>query len=148
MTQNTANDTRNWRDSKIPQWAKAQIQQELITGALRWPSEPKPQPLSFGYGSHDSMVGSVIAGTYWRLVGDTASKFVVRPALKDDKTYKRYVFNRAPDNPLGKFSDEVVRGPWFKTEREACLFALWDKCEDAAKVLYGLHQSVLKLPLE
>lgn len=40
---------RNWREAKIPQWAKDAIKAEMKTDALRaalsWPTEAKPEPL-------------------------------------------------------------------------------------------------------
>lgn len=142
MSQNTVNDVRTWRDSKMPEWARDSVRQELIQAALSWPLEPKPKPLPFGFGSHDSMVGSVQPGVYWQNSIGFVSKFAVRLRVKGDMGFSRLVFNRNPDNPLSKWSNDVVRGPWFRTEKDACLFVLWEKCEDASRLLFSLKETV------
>jgi hypothetical protein len=44
-------DTRDWRDAKLPQWARDAVQTEIdqwrLTAALSWPTEAKPEPLPF-----------------------------------------------------------------------------------------------------
>ena len=143
MSRNTVSDVRNWRESKLPQWVRDSIREELIHASLSWPSEPKPQALSFGFGSHDSMVGSVEPGVYWAMFAEGFPfKFAVRLREVGDPSHSAFVFKRNPDNPLSKWTNDVVRGPWFKTERDAYLHHLWEQCEESAKKLYALKEKV------
>ena len=142
MNQNTVKDERNWRDSKIPQWAKDQIQIELTSSSLRWPLEPKPSPLPFGYASYNRRVGSIEPGVYWWLSGKYPFKFEVRKITRQPSGWIDFEFNIHPDRDDSKFTSTPVNGPWFNTEREAKLYLLWKRCEEMAKELYDLTEKV------
>lgn len=142
MSQNTVKDARTWRDSKMPEWVKDSVRQELIQAALRWPSEPKPKPLPFGFGSHDSMVGSVQPGVYWHTQGGYPTKFAIR--LRDENEVPAHRHYRLKEllGDTRPWNFNYLRGPWFRTEKEARLFILWEKCEEFSKMLFSLSEKV------
>tara|TARA_R110000787_G_scaffold42047_1_gene103358 strand:+ start:23 stop:457 length:435 start_codon:yes stop_codon:yes gene_type:complete len=127
-------ENRDWREAK-PKWAidaaTAEIAQWQITAALAWPQEARPEPLPFGWGGYDQPYGTPEPGTYWNN-GRYASRVEIREKVKGDVTWKRWLFR---EGGREEWTTSVVRGPLYATEREACLAALWNSCEAAAKLL-------------
>lgn len=142
MSQNTVKDVRTWRDSKMPEWAKDSVRQELIQAALRWPSEARPHHLPFGFGAHDSMVGSVQPGVYWHVEGGFPTKFAIRLREEDELPAYRHYRTKALLNDDRPWSINYPRGPWFRTEKDARLHILWERCEEFSKTLFALSEKV------
>lgn len=139
-------DERNWREAKIPQWAKDSIAAELtqyqMTAALAWPTEPKPEPLPFRWGDYDREYGTPIAGTYWNAVWSIGSGRVSKVHLDRNEgkvqRWKYWLFSSDGEN----WSTSAVRGPMFANEHDARLWLLWEACEEFARKLMKLREAV------
>ncbi len=132
---------RHWKEAKIPAWASTAISAEIdawkLTAALSWPREAKPEPLPFRWGDYDRLFGTPVAGEYWAVIGSRMVHFYLRPANELlHKTWKTWAFSDDGE----KWTDYVVRGPLFATERDARLFLHWKACEDSAKLLMEFLQ--------
>lgn len=123
-------EKRNWRDAKIPQWVKDSVQADLeayeVTAALSWPTEPKPQPVFWGSG-YGQVRGTPEEGTFWRQHGawDPVQVSVMMGATR----------------PIIDGSKESIRTGemFFRSEHDARLYVLWDRCEQYAKELAKLR---------
>lgn len=120
---------RNWREAKIPQWAKDSIEKELERSALSWPSDPDPIPLPFEWGPYDRLTGEPVPGEYWCFHGWTVHHVFIRKA--EGRTWKAWEFSRDGE----KWTDSIQRGPLFQTSRDAHLAHLWAKCRECAREL-------------
>ena len=126
---------RNWRDAK-PKWVVDAAQAEMAdmrrTLALRWPTEAEPKPL-FGFGDYDKEIGDIQFGTFWVATYRSVVRVCIREKVEGEHGWRRYRFS----SNGGEFGTNVVRGPYFHTEREARLKVLWNACRDAARDLEG-----------
>jgi hypothetical protein len=129
------NDNRDWRESKtrwVIESAEAELTQWKLTAALSWPQEARPDPMPFQWGSYDHIYGTLPEpGTYWTM-DRYASRVEIRARTAGDPTWKQWLFRAGGRD---EWSTSVVRGPLYKTEREACLASLWNACEFAAETL-------------
>lgn len=138
---------RDWKESSAPKWVKDAAQAEIdayrLTAALSWPTEARPSPLPFRWGAYDRLVGDPAAGEYWFLGARDAKRIEIagnEPKVVD--TWKKWVFRYDG----GNWTCSAQRGPLFSTKRDAQLYLLWDKCEDAAKTLLGLRAKISGQP--
>lgn len=135
---------RNWRDAKIPQWAKDSVQHEIdayrLTAALSWPREAKPEPLPFQWGEYDRFTGDPVPGTYWtgRISPNGGEVVRVRIKLNNGEhhpAWKLWAFS----TDGGRWTSDVTRGPLFKSEAEAMLYVRWTACENFARILLRME---------
>lgn len=130
---------RNWRDAKIPQWAKDQIETELVAGALSWPTEAEPTPLPFYWAEYDHIRGDPVAGSYW-VIGmfNHVHAVHIRTKLEGEKGWQQWRFSRD-----GKIWDtSVIRGFLYPTKRDATLAYLWKECRNSAKTLHAIRSKL------
>ncbi len=124
--------SENWREAKMPKWARDAIEAELdqwrLTAALAWPTEAKPEPLPFMWGDYDRIIGDPLEGTYYAVPN---SESLVQFDLAKSNHWKGWVFK-----PRGyDWSIMVVRGPLFARESDAKLYRRWLICEECARKL-------------
>ena len=135
-------ETRNWRTAKIPQWALDQINDELIAGALCWPTEAEPKPLPFWWGGYDRLEGEPVAGQYWHISGtDHVQTVHIRKRTENDTDgfkWKTWLFSHNGDCWTGS----VTRGHLYTTERDARLALFWQKCRNFSRTLYGIRKGI------
>jgi hypothetical protein len=140
-------DTRDWREAKMPLWARDAVQTEIdqwrLTAALAWPTEAKPEPLPFRWDEYDRSTGDPVPGQYWAASLNRIAMFwLARQSdlTKDEKTYlggqnwKTWAFKTSKG---GRWHTSVQRGLLFASEREAKLYRRWLMCEDFARQLMG-----------
>ncbi|RID91859.1 hypothetical protein D2N39_11520 [Gemmobacter lutimaris] len=132
---------RNWREAKLPTWVKDSIISELnavaIRAALSWPNEGRPVPVPFRWGDYDNLVGTPEEGVFWTTEFNAVGS--VRVARNDGiaaPVHKTWRFSCDG----GNWSTTVVRGPLFRTEREARLALLWQHCDRFAVELAALRK--------
>lgn len=134
-------EERNWREAKIPQWVKDSIEKEAmswqLTAALSWPTEAKPAPLPFRWGAYDYLLGEAREGVFWSPC-DAYPIHIKSNDGKHGETWQKWAFSRDGEN----WSTNIRRGPLFETEHDARLYALWEKCEEFAKVLMHMRGEV------
>lgn len=133
---------RNWRDAKIPKWArqamKAEVDAFRFIAALSWPIKARPEPLPFRWVQYYQLEGEPVPGNYW-----AAMPFVreVRIVPNDDldKSWRAWLFAYHGGQRL---THESPDGPLFATKRDAQLWNLWDECERAASKLMDLKAAL------
>jgi hypothetical protein len=138
-------DARDWRDAKLPQWARDAVQAEIdqwcLTAALAWPTEAKPEPLPFGWGEYDRLTGEPVPGQYWTGHRSRVEMFWLarRADLTEDEIahldgqkWKTWVFKTREG---GRWHTSVQRGPLFANAHDAKLYRRWLMCEDFARQL-------------
>jgi len=125
--------SKDWRTSS-PKWAVEAASAEMAamkrTLALRWPTEAKPVA-KFGFGGYDKEWGTVQLGTFYNVNGRGVEKIIIREKTETEHGWKKLRFS--PDGR--EWTDSVYRGHYFETEKEACLFNLWERCEQFAREL-------------
>jgi len=135
------NETRNWRDAK-PKWvvdaAEADMAAMQRRLALRWPDEARPIPVGFGWGGYDHQHGIPTPGEYY-VPGQfgKAQKVFIRAKAETDRGWKQWRFSSDGE----RWTEHVVRGALYTTEREAKLAALWSACDKAANDLEPIWKS-------
>jgi hypothetical protein len=138
-------DKRDWRDAKLPAWAKDAVQAEIdqwrLTAALAWPTQAKPQPLPFGWGGYDRISGTPYPGTFWAVSETRIDKFDLarRSDLSAEDsmhlggpTFKTWVFRTSEG---GRWHTGIQRGPLFDNLPDAKLYRRWMLCEKFAREL-------------
>lgn len=138
-------ETRDWREAKLPQWARDAMQTEIdqwrMTAALAWPTQAKPEPLPFRWGEYDRLTGVPRSGTFWSVGLHSVDHFDLcrtqdlQDADRDyigGETWKPWVFRTSTG---GRWHTSVVRGPLFDNEADAKLYRRWLMCEDFARQL-------------
>lgn len=138
-------ETRDWRDAKMPQWARDAVQAEIdqwrLTAALAWPTQAKPEPLPFQWGEYDRLTGDPRPGTFWAVSESRIDKFDLARAADlsaEDKTYlggqtwKTWAFRTSEG---GRWHTSVQRGPLFDNVADAKLYRRWLLCEKFAREL-------------
>lgn len=140
-------EDRNWRDAKMPQWVKDSIERELaasdLTAALSWPTEVRPQPMSFQWGEYDRLNGTAEPGVYWAVNGSVdgtgrIEKVHIKRNEKHGETWKSWAFSSDGE----RWSTSVVRGLLFDDERDARLWLLWNACEAFAARLLKIRKDM------
>lgn len=133
-------EDRNWRDAKIPQWAKDAIEAEAkalrLCAALAWPQEARPVPLPFGWWEYDRLSGTPVAGRYWGIAGGVNGYCVHVDVALIGASWRSAQDGR----PFSAYS--IHRGHLFATKREALLHMLWTACDDAARKLMNAREAV------
>jgi len=128
-------EQRNWRDAKIPQWIKDDVNAESqalrLTAALAWPKEARPTPAPFQWGGYDNLKGVPSEGVFW---GDDGVVHI-RKGTREKGSYSDWQFSRDGE----RWADHKTRGPLFLTERDATLNKLWDACEECAGKLAAIR---------
>jgi len=121
-------EQRDWRNARIPQWVMDAVNAESkalhLTAALAWPQEARPRPVPFRWGEYDSLKGEPSEGLFWGADG------AVHIRKKPDG-HSSWQFS----SDGKRWSDCKVRGPLFRTERDARLNKLWDYCKECARTL-------------
>ena len=139
------NDERDWRDAKLPAWARDAVQAEIdqwrLTAALAWPTQAKPAPLPFGWGDYDRLSGTPYPGTFWVAHEHRIEHFDVARVSDlsaDDKmyldgqTWKAWAFRTSEG---GRWHTTAQRGPLFDNFADAKLYRRWLLCEKYAREL-------------
>lgn len=122
---------------KLPKWAKSWlaevIEDAVLKSALRWPDEPKPVPVDVRKELEGPLFSTLYVG-WWAhtyqdqyQVGQGCSNGVHHSSRRTDGT------------------DSQGAGRFFRTKREALLFARWELCERFAKTLSRLLKENEKL---
>ena len=138
-------DERDWRDAKLPAWARDAVQAEIdqwrLTAALAWPTQAKPAPLPFGWGEYDRLSGTPHPGTFWvahehriehfdlACLADTPEEERSESSVSP---WKRWAF-RAHES--GRWHTNPKRGPLFDNFADAKLYRRWLLCEKYAREL-------------
>jgi hypothetical protein len=137
-------EKRNWRDAKLPTWARDSVQAEIdqwrLTAALAWPTQAKPQPLPFRWGEYDKLTGEPYPGTFWASHTHRIDRFDLCSLgdLSDEDRgginvkWKRWAFRTSEGWP---WHTNVQRGPLFDNEADAKLYRRWLLCEKFAREL-------------
>lgn len=142
-----SDEERTWRDAKIPQWVKDSILAEQhqweLTAALSWPTEAKPEPLSFRWGEYDNLRGEPQEGVFYApFVGGTRVSLETVHIKRNDgahgQKWKHWAFSSDGEN----WHTTVTRGPLFDNERDARTWMLWNLCEDCAKRLLAARRAI------
>jgi len=133
-------EERTWRDAKLPQWVKDSMQAETqaweLTAALSWPTEAKPNPVSFWWGDYDRLEGQPQEGVFWSPL--TSEAVHIKRNAGHGDSWKSWAFSRNGKD----WSTSVHRGPLFDNEHDARLYALWLKCEEFASKLMKLRRGM------
>lgn len=128
-------EERNWRDAKMPQWVKESIAAEMkaseLTAALSWPTEIKPQPVFWGTG-YGQVGGSPESGDFYMPIGGGDCQAVTVKCT----TYSVKIVAERGSESITQFQS------FFRTEHDARLFALWERCENAAKDLAKMRSAM------
>ncbi len=117
-----------------PKWVIKQVEAEIAEKskllALRWPNEAYPKA-SFGFGGYDHEWGIVEYGEFWVSNGSSVSHVFLRAKNENEQGWKKLRFS----SDGVRWGDSVVRGHFFKSEREARLHLLWSQCNEHAREL-------------
>lgn len=117
------------RESKLPAWAREQIEALRIHAALAWPSEPNPEPWFNVNGGAGGPLPAEARNTcaWWVHIPHVGRAHVA--AVYIDQWG---VGHRSPEmSGIGS----RLTGPHYRTERDALLAGQWLIAERAAKAL-------------
>jgi hypothetical protein len=109
---------------------KAVVERLHRTLALRWPTAAKTEPL-FGFGDYDRPFGEVKEGAFYVASGRGVERVVIRARNDKDQGWQRWRFT----TQYAQDTTSVPRGGYYDSEKDACLFVLWEQCERAAREL-------------
>lgn len=124
---------KHWKKD-APKWVINQVDAEIaekdIILSLRWPTESEPKA-DFGFGGYDHEWGNVEHGEFWVSNGVRVTHTFIRSKKENEHGWKKLRFSLDGI----KWTDSVERGHYFKTEKEASLHVLWDRCRSHAREL-------------
>ena len=128
---------RNWRDAKLPQWVRDQIDAELVAALLSWPTEAEPEPMPFQWKEHGFCAGQehVKPGVYW------FDSWRGADPHKVEIVAVRHGFDHKFDG-RSDMSAPYVRAPLYASPRDVILARLWRECREAAKKLHAIRSKL------
>lgn len=148
---------RDTRENKLPKWAQELIEETRIGLALRWPSEPEPEPSFSVTRRGDARLSEnvfwsppdyALGATWFRLLGSSTQPLVKsvfiamnRIEFQDEEAAKI----AQGHHYRGGYQCE---GPYWSNRRDALLAGHWRACRDFAGRLAVIIDLIEKEPVE
>lgn len=131
-------EERKWRDAKLPQWVRDQIEAELVAASLAWPTEAEPAPMPFKWEPHGYCTNPdhVVPGIYWFDSWRGSDPQRVEIVARGNSSFAHKFDGQS------SLSQPYVKGPLYASPRDVILARLWRECREAAAKLHNIRRKL------